>query len=93
MLCFVTIISILLNLLCVWILIRNASSHSCFRVDLVSTHMPGQGGFSLCPHDKTALFLMRESVPNGEVLLLARFHGKTRREARQSKNNNNKEDF
>ena len=39
------------------------------------------------------LFLMRESVPNGEVLLLARFHGKTRREARQSKNNNNKEDF
>ena len=55
MLCFVTIISILLNLLCVWILIRNASSHSCFRVDLVSTHMPGQGGFSLCPHDKTAV--------------------------------------
>ena len=30
MLCFVLINSVLLNLLCVWILFWNASSHSCF---------------------------------------------------------------
>ena len=43
--------------------------------------MPGQGGFTLYPHDKTGLFLMRESVPN--EVALARFHCKTRKEDRQ----------
>ena len=30
-LCFVLINSVLLNLLCFWVLLQNASSHSCFR--------------------------------------------------------------
>ena len=31
MLCFVLIVSVLLNLLCAWILFYNASRHSCFK--------------------------------------------------------------
>jgi len=38
---------------------------------------------SLCIYMTKQLFLMRESVQNGVVSLLARFHCKTRREDRQ----------
>ena len=67
MLCFVLINSVLLNLLCVWILVQNASSHSCFTSMysvLSRVTICGTGGCTLRLNNKQTTNKKRRSYPS-----------------------------